>query len=138
MPVDVAPGASDTFAPFGCPMGHGAPAADGTPTRPRRRGYFVPGLIALVAMLAGGAALNIGGLDHASPSRLAGSDVATFVAQGIQADRGLASPPAISCPSSEPDRAGFTFACVWHRGAQDVAIRVTETTRTGQFRFSVS
>lgn len=104
--------------------------------RRSKRGYFVPGLIALVVLAVGGGLANFGGLDHAAPNRLAGPDVETFLAQAIQARDGLSSPPHISCPASEPVRAGLRFTCTWHRAGGDRRLGVTETGR-GQFRFTV-
>jgi hypothetical protein len=137
VPATSGPASGDTFTPFACPMGFGAPASDGTSARPRKRGYFIPGLIALVAMAGIGAAVNFGGLDHGAPSRLAGSDVSTFLAQGIQAQQGLSAPPSITCPASEPVRAGLSFTCQWAHAGVDQAVHVTETT-AGQFRFSLA
>jgi hypothetical protein len=139
-----APAAGESFAPFGCPMGHGATTAgDGLPEAGRARrgrrgkGYFVPGLIALAVMVAAGGVVNFAGLDHAHPSSLAGSDVSTFVAQGIQAEQGLAAPPTITCPTSEPVRTGLSFTCTWERAGGDRPVKVTETDSRGQYHFSV-
>jgi hypothetical protein len=117
-------------------MGFGAPDQDGAPTRSRKRGYFIPGIISLLAMVGIGALVNFGGLDHGSPSRLAGSDVSTFLAQGIQAQQGLSAPPSITCPASEPVHAGLSFTCQWAHDGSDRVVHVTETT-AGQFRFSL-
>lgn len=127
---------ADTFAPFACPMGHGAPAADSPSGGSGRRGYFFPGVLALLAMVGIGAVANLGALDHRGPSRLAGSDVSTFLAQGIQAERGLSAPPSVSCPANEPVRVGLRFVCRWEQGALSRPIQVTETANR-QFRFSV-
>ncbi|MBO0692954.1 MAG: DUF4333 domain-containing protein [Acidimicrobiaceae bacterium] len=116
---------------------------DAAPIRPERngrrskRGYFVPGLIAFVVLAAGGGIANFAGLDHAGPNRLAGPDVETFLAQAIQTKDALASPPRISCPSSEPVRPGLRFTCSWNRAGGDRPVSVTETDARGQFRFSV-
>jgi hypothetical protein len=143
------PAGGEAFAPLACPVGHGVAvqgggepstvAGRGGSARHGRsgRGYFVPGLIALVAMAAVGGAVNFAGLDHSSPSRLAGPDVATFVAQGIQTEDRLASPPPVVCPASEPVRTGLRFACRWQRQAGDRIVNVTETDSRGQFRFAV-
>jgi Domain of unknown function (DUF4333) len=130
---------TETGALFGCPVAHEPPpdTAGGTRAKGRRgKGYFVPGLIALVVMAAAGGLANFGGLDHSSPSHLAGSDVATFLAQGIQAQEGLHTPPSIACPATEPVRAGVSFTCQWQRSVGDRTVRVTETGR-GQFHFNV-
>jgi hypothetical protein len=139
-----APAAGESFAPFGCPMGHGAaPAGEGVAETGRARsgrrgkGYFVPGLIALAVMVVAGGVVNFAGLDHAHPSTLAGSDVSTFVAQGIQAEQGLAAPPTITCPASEPVRTGLSFTCTWQRAGGDRPVKVTETDSRGQYHFSI-
>lgn len=111
------------------------------PARPAagsRRGYFVPGLIALLALVGLGAAFNIGGLDHQRPSRLDGAQVASTVAQGLQAQRRLPSPPSITCPPSEPVRAGLRFSCRWQEPRGTRTVQVTELGDRGQFRFTVS
>lgn len=100
------------------------------------RGYFIPGMIALVVLAVGGGIANFGGLDHAAPKRLAGPDVETFLAQAIESSNGLASPPHIKCPSSEPVRDGLAFTCTWHRTGGDRPVRVTETGH-GQFHFAL-
>jgi len=133
--------------PSGAPTLHGGPV-----TRPFRldevsveqagrrakRGYFVPGLIALVVLAAAGGVANFAGLNHAGPHRLAGPDVETFLAQAIQSSNGLSQPPSISCPPSEPVRAGFRFTCTWQRAGGNRPVSVTETDSRGQFRYSVS
>jgi hypothetical protein len=89
-------------------------------------------------MAGAGAAVNFAGLDHQSPTKLAGADVATFVAEGIQTQAGLSAPPNISCPATEPVRVGLRFTCSWLRTTGDRAVYVTETDSRGQFRFSVA
>jgi Domain of unknown function (DUF4333) len=139
------PAPQESFAPFGCPMGHGAPSGAGEGAQEtgrarsgrRGKGYFIPGLIALAVMVAAGGVVNFAGLDHAHPSNLAGNDVATFVAQGIQAQQGLAAPPTISCPPREPVRTGLSFTCTWQQVGGDRQVKVTETDARGQYRFSV-
>lgn len=103
-----------------------------------KRGYFVPGLIALVVLAVLGGVANFAGLDHAGPNHLAGPDVETFLAQAIQSSNGLSEPPSISCPASEPVRAGFHFTCTWQRAGGDRPVSVTETDSRGQFRYSVA
>lgn len=102
-----------------------------------KRGYFVPGLIALVVLAAGGGLANFAGLDHSAPSHLAGSDVQTFLAQAIQAKDGTTKLPEIRCPASEPVKAGHTFTCTWEKAGAATRVLVTETDARGQFRFRV-
>ena len=122
------------------PAGPAAPGADAasveaSPRRPKR-GYLVPGIIALVVLAALAVIINYAGLSHPSPHTLSGSDAATLISQGLQSDQGASSPPQISCPAREPIRAGVTFRCTWHRpGGTLTPVEVTETDGTGNLRF---
>lgn len=105
-----------------------------------RRGYFVPGLVALAALLGIGTALGAGDLSHRPPSSLAGPDVAEELALGIQAQAGAPSTPPVSCPRSEPVRAGATFTCTlgpW-RGSGRRTVRVVEIDSRGHLRWSLA
>jgi hypothetical protein len=95
-------------------------------------------LIALAVMVVAGGVVNFAGLDHAHSATLAGRDVSTFVAQGIQAEQGLATPPTIACPASEPVRTGLSFTCRWVQATGDRRVTVTETDARGQFSFAVA
>jgi Domain of unknown function (DUF4333) len=137
----------DPAAPFGCPVVHDQVVHDqtvhdqsgeaGSKSRRSKRGYFIPGLIALVVLAVGGGLANFAGIDHAGPNRLAGPDVETFLGQAIEAQDHLASAPSIRCPASEPVRVGLTFTCTWQRAAGNRPVTVAETDARGQFRFSV-
>ncbi|MDQ6836920.1 MAG: DUF4333 domain-containing protein [Actinomycetota bacterium] len=103
-----------------------------------KRGYFIPGLIALIVLLAGGAFVNFGGLSHDTPSQLDGTNVATRIAQNYQANHQLESPPPVRCPNNEPVAAGLRFACQLLRpGAVPLSVDVTET-RNGQITYRVT
>ncbi len=105
---------------------------------PRRRGYLVPGLIALIVCAGLAALIDVTVLQSHTPSRLVGSEVATQLAQAIQADRSEAQPPVIHCPPSEPLRAGRVFYCTLVRpGHNDAVIKVTEASTAGQFHFAL-
>ena len=77
----------------------------------RRRGYWIPGLIALAVLLGIGLAFGAGDLDHSGPTTLAGPEIAENLAGAIQASEGTPSPPTVHCPHSEPARAGLQFVC---------------------------
>jgi hypothetical protein len=106
------------------------------PARPKR-GYLGPGVIALVALVGLALLINYTALSTASPHTLAGTDAATLVSQGLQAQQGTAEPPQVTCPESEPIRNGLTFVCQWHQaGGATVPIHVTETNGAGRLSFT--
>jgi hypothetical protein len=118
-----------------CPFG--APAETGRP-RPARRGYLLPGLIALFVCAAVAIVFDLTGLQSHNPKRLAGSEVETFLAQAVQAGHPQSSPPQVHCPGSEPLRAGVVFSCTMTRtGRGPATIRVTETSSAGVFHYKV-
>lgn len=107
-------------------MTHAASATSAAQPRPRR-GYLVPGLIALVVLAAIAVVVNFVGLQSRTPRTLAGSEAATLISQQLQAAHQEATPPDVTCPASEPLRAGVVFRCVLHRtGQPPVGLRVTE------------
>jgi len=101
----------------------------------RRRARWVPGLIALGALLTIGLVAGAGGdLSHPPPKTLTGSDLSAQLAISIQAARSLSSPPSVSCPAHEPLRPGFSFRCHYDGGK---TIDVVETDGRGHLRWSV-
>ena len=93
-----------------------------------KRGYFLPGLIALAVLLAGGALATAGGLSHAAPTQLDGVHVGTLIAENYQNNHQLASPPPVQCPSTEPVVAGRHFVCQLLRSkGGPLTVDVTET-----------
>ncbi len=86
------------------------PVAEG-PRGRRRRGYWIPGLIALAVLLGIGVAFGAGDLVHRGPTTLAGPEIARNLAGAIQASEGTPSPPTVRCPHSEPARTGLQFVC---------------------------
>jgi len=103
-----------------------------------RRGYLGPGIIALVVLAAIGLVINFVGLSHRSPHTLSGSDAATLISQGLQAQHGGSGRPQVSCPASEPVRSGVRFECSLHEpDGSSRSIAVTETDRSGDLRFTV-
>ncbi|MGH9056943.1 MAG: hypothetical protein ACRDYY_13945 [Acidimicrobiales bacterium] len=135
-----------------CPVGHASPACpvdhteSATPREsacpmagPRRsgRGYFVPGVVALAALLAIGAGLGAGGFTHATPTHLQGSAVAGDIAAGIQAQSGARTAPDVRCPS-EPVRQGLRFYCsIVEHGHDPTPLEVTEVDSNGHLRWSL-
>lgn len=106
--------------------------------RRSRRGYFLPGVIALAVLLGIGTAFGAGDLDHQAPRVLSGVEVASQVELGLQAEVGGANLPYVTCPVSEPVIAGLTFACLEHPHNGPVRpISVTEIDAHGQLRFGL-
>jgi hypothetical protein len=110
----------------------------------RRRGYWIPGLISLAVLTAIGVALGAGDLNHGSPKRLNGIDVAQQIALGIQAREGSHRPSDVRCPPTEPVRQGWRFVCtrVASRAAEPgrgaaQSVEVTEIDDRGRVRWSL-
>lgn len=99
----------------------------------KRRPYFIPGVIALVVLLAMGVALGAGDLSHPTSSKLDSSSVSQQLALAIQARDNAKSPPVVTCPAALPGRQGYRFTCkVQSRpGAAVRDIAVTEVDSRG-------
>ncbi len=110
-------------------------ALEGTPAR-RRRGYWIPGLIAVAALTAIGVAFGAGDLNHSSPRTLYGSEVAQSIALGIQAREGSHSPPDVRCPATEPVRQGYQFVCTRLESGKAVSVHVVEIDGRGHLQWS--
>jgi hypothetical protein len=112
-------------------------AAEGTPAQPGRpkRGYWIPAVIAMVVLLAIAAAVGAGDLDHSAPTKLPGSEVASEVALGLQVQTRSSGPPDVTCPPSEPVRAGFHFECTLSSGATRRAVDIVEIDGRGRLRW---
>ncbi|HUY61889.1 MAG TPA: hypothetical protein VMW49_08425 [Candidatus Dormibacteraeota bacterium] len=121
------------------PAGSGpAPTGSGpAPTRPRR-GYLVPGIIALAVATGLALAINATMLAHHDPSNLNGPDVALYLSQAIQAAEAADSPPQVRCPASEPLRQGWSFACQLRGLTGTARVEVSETDATGQFTWRIA
>lgn len=101
----------------------------------RKRARWIPGLIALAALLAIGFVVGAGGdLSHPAPKSLSGRDVSAQLATGIQAVESRPSPPAVTCPASEPVRVGLRFRCSYDGGKP---IDVVEIDSRGHLRWSL-
>lgn len=104
--------------------------------RQPRRGYWLPGFIALAVLLAIGAAVGAGDLVHSTPKRLTGADIDSQIALAIQLQLGSRTPPRLSCPASEPVRTGLTFTCTATAGGHTETLRVVEIDGRGDLRWS--
>lgn len=113
------------------------PAAPARASRRKGRGYLVPGLIALAVLGVVAVVVNAAGLQHRDPTALAGPDVATRIAQSIQARNALPTPPQVRCPASTPVRGGLVFTCRLTAGpGRDIT--VTQTDGRGSYTWSVA
>lgn len=105
--------------------------------RAGRRGYFVPGAVALVALLGIGLWIGAGAdLTHPPPKTLHGSDVAGQISLGIQAQQNDSSPPTVRCPD-EPVRTGYRFTCTLERAGSKRTVDVSEIDGRGHLRWSL-
>ncbi len=100
---------------------------------PARRGYWVPGLIALGFLVAVSVLFAAVGLDSRVGRTLPGPVVAGYLSLDLESG---GSTPAVHCPAEEPRRAGVRFTCTATRsGRPTETIQVTETSATGGFRY---
>ena len=106
----------------------------------RGKGYFLPGGIALLALLGLGLFVGAGDLSHPAARILDGPTIASQIALGIQTEESAAQAPKVSCPPSEPVRQGLRFTCT-DRGAGGGSrpartVYVTEVDGRGQVHWS--
>lgn len=116
----------------------GASGPSGSPAK-SRRGYFLPGVIALATLLVIGAFLGAGDLAHPAVTTIDGPDIAQQIGEGIQATRASTSVPQVTCPAREPVRDGLQFRCSVagpHGNAE--AVYVTEIDSRGEIRWSLT
>ena len=107
-------------------------------SRRRGRGYFLPGAIALTALLAIGVFfVGAGDLQHPAAKELSGPDIASQIALAIQAQQNSATAPTVTCPSREPVRDGLRFECTLH-GRTTRTLYVTEADGRGRISWSLS
>lgn len=97
-------------------------------------------MIALGALVALGTAFGAGDLYHQPPTLLAGPDVASQISLAIQAEQNVVAAPVVSCPTSEPVRAGLVFYCAEQpeTGGSPVEITVRETDSRGNLSWKFS
>lgn len=119
---------------------HGEAGGHATRRGGAKRGYLLPGVIALGALVALGTAFGAGDLYHQPPSALAGPDVASQISLAIQAEQNVVTAPAVSCPASEPVRAGLVFYCAEkpESAGPPVEITVRETDSRGNLSWKFS
>ncbi len=103
----------------------------------RGKGYFLPGFMALVALLGIGLFVGAGDLQHRPATTISGSDIASQIALGIQAQQDLGSAVQVNCPRQEPVRQGLTFQCTL-AGHPQRTVHVTEVDDRGRVRWSLS
>lgn len=117
--------------------------AEGARGRPapagrRGKGYFLPAIIALVALLAIGLIfVGAGDLQHPAATQLTGADISSQIALAIQTEEGASSVPSVTCPGHEPVQAGHRFQCTL-QGRPDRPVYVTEVDQRGRIRWSFS
>lgn len=108
----------------------GPPVA--APARPRR-GYWVPGLIALAFLVTLSVVFVLVGVVSHVGRTLPGPVVANDLALDLESG---GHTPAVHCPAEEPRRAGVVFECTADTpGGPRRTIRVTETSERGGFRY---
>lgn len=103
--------------------------------RPARRGYFLPGLIALAVLVLIGLAFGAGDLEHPTAKNLSGADIAGQIALGIQSEQNDRTVPSVSCPS-ESVHPGLVFQCTDRSARPARTVYVTETDDRGDVRWS--
>ena len=113
----------------GSPDVQSAPAPSG---RRGRRGYWIPGLMAMAFLLIIAVAVGAGDLDHSAPRSLQGPDIASQIALGIQTQQGTARAPDVHCPGKEPVRSGWQFECSVTQAGGSVPVEVVELDQHGQ------
>lgn len=90
----------------------------------RKRGYYLPGIIALVVLVAISVVFALVALRSYAPRVLSGSQVSQSLSEYLQTG---ATPPTVRCPSTEPMRAGLVFDCkVLRPGQRPRTVQVTE------------
>ena len=117
-----------------------APASVAAPARGRRgKGYFLPGFIALVALLVIGLFVGAGDLAHPAPKSLTGSDLADQIALGIQSQQNSTQAPRVTCPD-EPVQQGRRFTCtlVPAGGGPSRTVAVTEVDARGRVSWTLA
>jgi Domain of unknown function (DUF4333) len=97
-----------------------------------RRGYWIPGLIAMAFLLIIAVAVGAGDLDHSAPRNLEGPDIASQIALGIESQQGTANAPDVHCPKNEPVRSGWQFECSMTLAGRSVPVEVVELDEHGQ------
>ncbi len=113
-----------------------SPGPAAAPRRPRR-GYWLPGTIALTFLVIIAVAVGAGDLDHTAPRTLHGPDVASEIALGIQTQEAMSNAPVVSCPTSEPVRSGLRFECSEVVSGETTVVDVVEIDGRGRLRWQL-
>ena len=112
------------------------PASEAPPAR--RSTYVRSGLVALAVVVVIALLINFLLLQHRSPGVLDGQVVSQGLSQAIEFNEtGHPAPPHVTCPTSEPLRAGLTFTCTLDRNGVQVPILVTEHGNQGSFTYQL-
>lgn len=106
--------------------------------QPKRRGYWVPGLIALTVLVMIGLIFGAGDLSHPAYTSINGPDIELQISQAMQVEQNTGTAPEISCPRREPVRAGLTFDCSARTPTGQEVVHVTEIDNRGAIRWSLS
>jgi hypothetical protein len=108
------------------------------PSKPRR-GYFLPGIIALAFLVVLGVVLGGGDLQHPASSTVDGPAIAGQIAQAIQAVRNTHDTPVVTCPAREPVRQGLRFQCSANgAGLDHQVVYVVESGDRGEVQWSLT
>jgi hypothetical protein len=106
--------------------------------QPKRRGYWIPGLIALAALVIIGLILGAGDLSHPAYTSINGPDIEQQISQAMQVEQSAGTAPDITCPRREPVRVGLTFDCTARTAHGQQVVHVTEIDNRGDIRWSPS
>ena len=106
------------------------------PSGRRGKGYFLPGFIALLALLGLGLFVGAGDLEHPVPRTLDGTEIAAQISLGIQAAWHTVAPPQVTCPAKEPVRVGQQFDCTMS-GHPPTTVQVREVDGRGRIEFYI-
>ncbi len=113
-------------------------APDAAAARRKRRGYFLPGTIALLALVGIGAALGAGDLSHPAGSHLDGRNVEEQITLALSAQGGPAHAATVTCPASEPLQQGLSFTCRVTDSSGRQSVVVTEVDSRGGVRWALA
>jgi len=105
--------------------------------RPRRRGYWIPGAIALAVLVVLALAFGAGDLTHPAPRTLSGPDIESELALGIQTQQRWASPPTLHCPGTVAVKEGHRFSCTLDTAGGPIPVDVVEVDGRGRLQWSL-
>jgi hypothetical protein len=109
------------------------------PPAKKRRGYFIPGVIALIAMVVLGVIIGGGDLEHPAATTIYGPAIESQIANGIEDVRNTNSSVDVTCPAQEPVKQGLRFECTANGGGlTNRTVYVVETDGRGDTRWSLT